>query len=917
MEILNNWRIKMSSTYFNSIDFLELINNNGFRPENKIKNLEKYFAHTPPNYEKRDSESLCSHMKKVRDTFLKLVKLHNLDSIIDKHIEVIVSHKEIIDKQKFYEFLKLLFFETIHLHDIGKLNENYQIEKMGRVERFQMQQHSIGSNHSILSVFLYYSYMLDKVKSLNSDVEQGFAFVFTLIFSMPIRKHHAPDLTNPFYYFENSFEEEKNNFFQTVKIEDLKKYLDKLNIEFDSTFHNDIFFGLNLNEFYKNLFFSNFLEKIKSFPLYSLIKLNSSLLTISDYLATSSYMWNEDFETTGIINNDLRTQIKNNFYSTESYNKNLQEQKPENFENLQERSEDNLNKLRFKMAYEVRENLHINIDKNLFFLEAPTGGGKTNMSFMVVAELLKKRKNLNKVFYVFPFTTLATQTKESIEKTFNLKKENFIELHSKAGFKEIEDGEFGTKKKNFIDYQFVNYPITLLTHIKFFDILKSHKKKDNYLYHKLANTIVIIDELQAYSPEHWDKIYYFIRNISELFNTVFVIMSATLPKIDELKITEHIDFSKFSHLNKNKDKYFNNDNFANRVEFDLSMISENSKNTLYEIRDKLFEESEFYAKNNNNRCWTLIEFIFKNSASEFLKQIKEDKQFDNYEIKMLSGTILEPVRKKIINELKNRKNENSKIILVSTQVVEAGVDLDFDIGFKDTSILDSDEQLAGRINRNASKSDSKVFLFNYNDEYHIYGSDYRYKMQKQKFDKKKYNEILTNKNFNDFYKYTFDFINKLNKSESRYGFSDYKELITKLKFSAVNNEFKLIDQGTISVFVNIEYDLEIFTIENTHNLEINGKLSGKKVFEKYCAIIENKDKDFINKTLLLTEIQNLMSNFIFSTYNSKKMQDKLNYFGEKKYGFFYIENPINSSNEVIFTLENGLDEKKMKDIQFI
>ena len=90
------------------------------------------------------------------------------------------------------------------------------------------------------------------------------------------------------------------------------------------------------------------------------------------------------------------------------------------------------------------------------------------------------------------------------------------------------DAKYGSEIKNLIDNLFVNYPFALLTHIKFFDVLKSNSKNSNYLLHRFANSIVIIDELQAYSPEHWDKIKYYISKYSELFNIRFIIMSATL-----------------------------------------------------------------------------------------------------------------------------------------------------------------------------------------------------------------------------------------------------------------------------------------------------------------------------------------------------------------------------------------------------
>jgi len=105
---------------------------------------------------------------------------------------------------------------------------------------------------------------------------------------------------------------------------------------------------------------------------------------------------------------------------------------------------------------------------------------------------------------------------------------------------------------------------------------------------------------------------------------------------------------------------------------------------------------------------------------------------------------------------------------------------------------------------------------------------------------------------------------------------------------------------------------------NSNCLEKSGKINGKDVFEKYCAIIENKDQDFINKKISLTEIQALMSNFIFSTYKSKKMIEKLFTFsGKEKYGFWHISDLINSSQKEIYTLERGLNEKALEDVQFI
>ncbi|MBK7873828.1 MAG: DEAD/DEAH box helicase [Saprospiraceae bacterium] len=172
-------------------------------------------------------------------------------------------------------------------------------------------------------------------------------------------------------------------------------------------------------------------------------------------------------------------------------------------------------------------------------MEAPTGGGKTNLSMLATVELLKANPKLNKVFYVFPFTTLITQTHKAIIETLGLSSDEVVQLHSKAGYntkeEETKDGQYGHDKLNFIDNLFINYPFACFHTSNSSDILKTNEKETNYILHRLANSVVVIDELQSYNPSHWDKVIYFIRNYAHYFNIKFILMSATLPKLGNLK----------------------------------------------------------------------------------------------------------------------------------------------------------------------------------------------------------------------------------------------------------------------------------------------------------------------------------------------------------------------------------------------
>ena len=479
----------------------------------------------------------------------------------------------------------------------------------------------------------------------------------------------------------------------------------------------------------------------------------------------------------------------------------------------------------------------------------------------------------------------------------------------------------------------MNYPFCLLSHIRFFDILKTNEKETNYLLHRLANSIVVIDELQSYNPSHWDKVIYFIRQYAEKFNIKFILMSATLPKLDKLSVIKQ-NVEDFIYLLPNaKVQYFNNPNFAGRVNFNFELF-ERTDLSLQELAEKVITASQDYLKydfglvKSKNSVYTIVEFIYKQSASDFYDTILGQNFFD--EVFVLSGTILEHRRKEIINYLKNPSNRKKKIILITTQVVEAGVDIDMDLGFKDRSIIDSDEQLAGRINRNVNKENCTLFLFNLNKESVIYGKDHRYKITKEQIKSDEYKRILAQKDFDFLYNKVFEDRNQWNNLEMAENFKDYESAIQKLKFEKVHKDFQLIGQKNLSCFIplNIPIKVEsavagnkeqIFSSSELSFLKDNGvfpnerdEISGEKVFEIYLRFIHNKI-DFTQQQIRKKILQSIIGKYVFSIFASPHIESELVHFYDKEkseYGYIYIQRYTD-----IYSIEQGLDAKKLTGIE--
>jgi CRISPR-associated endonuclease/helicase Cas3 len=430
---------------------------------------------------------------------------------------------------------------------------------------------------------------------------------------------------------------------------------------------------------------------------------------------------------------------------------------------------------------------------------------------------------------------------------------------------------------------------------------------------------VIIDEIQTYNPEHWDKIVYFLANYAKIFNIRVLIMSATLPKIDAL----HPDLNgSFISLISNRDQYYSNQNFAGRVSFDFTFADkqrpinkEDKENYLLELSDLISEKAELYASLNNQKVNILIEFITKKTAAFFFTLLNNDNRFKEYKILLLSGDILEFRRKQIINAIKEQAYP--KVILVSTQVVEAGVDIDMDIGFKDRSLIDSDEQLAGRINRNASKKNCIVYFFDFDKTSTIYGSDNRYKIQQT--DKDIYNDykdILVNKEFHALYEKVFE--EKRNKMKSNFFAAGYYyQYFKEFNFPQLHSEL-IEDNDSQQLFIPIKIPIPFF--DNISNLEKMRVLTedkeyvdGTKVFEYYEKLINLEFDDFSMKKIELKKIGSIMSQFSISVYRKQleAIADMLN--PEKsKYGFQYLLNW-----NLCYSPESGFDSEKIDTSYFI
>lgn len=917
----------------------------------RVPQINDYWGHTP-GQPGQAPEPLTDHVALVVDYALKLIETHRLEPVIDGLVEQV---GELFPGQlslQGKECLKCQVLDVWEYHDYGKINRAFQHARMENPKFDREPTPPFSSFHSGQGAAIFVvaqTQQIFEAQPAYEEEEAGFLVGMALLLATPIFWHHSGGFFQPYDKWKRA---ELDEYWSH-----LEPYLRAYDLPFEDELMQQVWAGRNdlLETFPLPQDGQDGPGFEQTFPLYLLLKLTFSLLTAADYLATSHYMegreeMRSDF---GVLSATDKAAIAEAFRSKVSYNAELYERYEAYLSidpqasALQDQSLANLNQLRQSMAAQVRQQVLAHPEQRLFYLEAPTGGGKTNLSMLALAEMLQQDLSgaaspIDKVYYVFPFTTLVTQTYQGLVNTLDLREDQIAELHSRVGMPNREqdqgdevDAQYGQEKQNYLHYLFGHYPITVLTHVRFFNLLKTHRKEPNYQHHRLANSLVIIDELQSYPPTEWPRLVDFMAQYAQHFNMRFVLMSATLPKLHLLK---HNDVE-IVPLLPNSKAYFRNPNFGQRCRFNLDLLKRDGQGPieLAELASFIHEKSMRHAALDGGKAkpsgsvFAMVEFIFKKRATELAQHLEAAelaKDFDH--IFVMSGTILEPRRKEIIAFLKDEANRHKKVLLITTQVVEAGVDIDMDLGFKDTSLVDSDEQLAGRINRNVRKQGSILYLFNLDKAVVIYGDDLRYKQRPLK--PEVHAQILRDKDFDGLYQKVLAQINQNNRKQFTQGIEDYRALFAQLNFPEIDSGFKLIDAKNATVFVPLDLPLTIAgTEEGTFSpaeenwltakglIEPGGRtLSGERIWQQYVNLVENREGGFIQRQIDLKRLQAVMSRFCFQLLADSKVYRGLLDRGEEAHGFLYLAHYAeNDVNPPIYDYELGILDQHLDSGNFL
>lgn len=811
--------------------------------EDIIVKPELFYAHCDRGNGK-NPEILKEHVDRCYHYFEELWEHKNFKAVFENFQKELAPELSDEGIKLFYS----LIVNVIIFHDCGKINPRFQSIKMkNTLKKWTAIDCLDGTKHSILSAAIYFDYFYEKIQeSLLSKDEKNMIHVFMLVNAYVISRHHG-NLSR--------FEEFLEEFQPNRQLADIFSCMNQG--DFTEVYHGPFCkrdrHMMNMPRQNTRIYHS-FLEKQSSHAgLYTYIRFLFSVLVSCDYYATSEYDNGIQMSAFGTIEN---TEFVTQYEQSERV-KQIRRLNPESCVD----DKKDINILRNRMFYEAEQTLLENKDANVAFAEAPTGAGKSNLAMNCSLKLLDK--NINKIFYVYPFNTLVEQNYDTLEKIYGqtdifksiavINSITPIPLNGTRKFWENLDKEENEKfyQKALSDRQFLNYPFILTTHVNLFQIMFGCEREAAISFYQLAGSVVVLDEIQSYKNVLWTEIMMFLQCYSRLLNMKIIIMSATLPKLDMLTGNHE----KVVNLIKNPEKYFQDARFKKRVALSYELLYPDRKTEMKELYAHVLGQAQKGRK-------LLMEFITKTSAEKFYHMLTESGRED-LQIFCMTGDDNQIDRKRILREM-DTADKDKAVILVATQVVEAGIDIDMDIGYKDISKLDSEEQFIGRINRNFKRK-GVVYFFDMDNESGIYKEDYRvdtaYTLRKDEM-----KQLLADKKFGKYYDYILKGIRKYrNDRKNENGIEAFVDNVKKLDFVWISQKMKLIDK-------NDDWKMSVYFAREitTDTGEI---IDGKQVWERYRELLSDMTMNYAKKQILLSEVKSKMSYFIYQI----KIDNSLDY----------------------------------------
>jgi len=747
----------------------------------------KYYSHP--------GKSLCKHLRSVAESarFIVKSKVLNLNDFIEK------------------ETLEDVAFIIGASHDFGKFTRFFQeYLTAGEEEKLRLKNKKETHHGFISALFAYYA-VNDYLNKLNKQESEYYKYLPVIAFVV-VKKHHGNliDFSDEVIIDGKDVEIFRKQI-SAINIDDVRKFYSNMLAEIDFSFLQNF---ADEKELTKNVLRPNsrkirHLKREKNLFYYTLSLFLYSVLLDADKTDAAEL---------------------SKFKATEIDSEKVDKFKEEQFGN----KHTGINEIRENIYREVISQVNkIELTSERFFsINAPTGSGKTLTSFSFALKLRKRIENelgfRPRIIYSLPFLSIIEQNFSVIEEVLGFPPSNVLLKHhhlSETVYKTKEnDDEFSYDyNKSQLLIEGWNSDVIVTTFAQFFHSVITNRNRAARKFHNIVNSIVIFDEIQALPHKYWLLFNELLEFIARNFNVFFVLMTATRPAL----------FKNSRELLVNKNKYFSELSRYNlRIEIKGVDIWE------------FIEQVSLKIENDPDKTYLIVLNTVGSSIEVYLELKKRFEEITK--LFYLSTNIIPKERIARIQRIKETP-EKPKII-VSTQLIEAGVDIDADVVFRDLAPLDSINQTAGRCNRNSRKSIGNVLLvkiFTERENGRIYYPSEIYDgyLISKTEETLENIEKIAEEDFQSLTEKYFEIIDKTKSEEKSLEILLHAQ---KLSFDKLS-EFKLIEKNFPSIDIFVEVD------ETASDL-----------WEKYEAINEDGNLSHLEKKMKFLEIKREFYDYVIS-----------------------------------------------------
>lgn len=468
-------------------------------------------------------------------------------------------------------------------------------------------------------------------------------------------------------------------------------------------------------------------------------------------------------------------------------------------------------------------------------LIVPTGGGKTLSSMRFAVNYgIKHEHKIDKIIYVAPYMSILEQNSDVISSISGA--ENFIEHHSnilieKDNYEEYSEYELRTEKWDL--------PVIATTMVQFFNTIFSAKMQSVRRMHRLANSVIIIDEVQSVPIKCINMFNLAMNFLSKICGCTIVLCSATQPSFEDVQYPLMID---------------ENDSITGDCSLDFQIFKRTDIIPKIVKYGMTYEEVAEFCHQEYEKAGNILVILNTKKSAKTIYELMKDMSYSNCpRIIHLSTNMCPAHRRKIIKDMKTYLNE--PIICITTQLIEAGVDISFKCVVRSLAGLDNAVQAAGRCNRHGENPEiCPVYVVNIKDEqigklkdiqkahitsYNIIQDNSEEDLSNQNILSKYYKELF--KSVEKDMNYSIpeeneNLITLISTNKNRYSpSSNNKNIYFAQAFKTAGTAFDFIDSPTIGVIVPYNDEAEEMICELESDIEPRKAIQILRKLQQYTV----------------------------------------------------------------------------------